>query len=46
LAAGYTSPGTYAVAKTEAPERTAITLARVALDKPYVKRWPACDAET
>jgi ribosomal protein S18 acetylase RimI-like enzyme len=46
LAAGYTSPGKYAVAKTETPERTAITLTQVSLDVPYVKRWPACEAET
>jgi ribosomal protein S18 acetylase RimI-like enzyme len=46
LAAGYTSPGKYVVAKTETPQRTAITLTRVALDEPYVKRWPACEAET
>jgi ribosomal protein S18 acetylase RimI-like enzyme len=45
LAAGYTSPGKYVVAKAETPERTAITLARVMLDEPYVRNWPACDAE-
>ncbi|MBN1284027.1 MAG: GNAT family N-acetyltransferase [Anaerolineae bacterium] len=36
---GYTSTEKYAVAKTETPQRTVITIEQVALDKPYLRRW-------
>lgn len=39
LIVGYTSTAKYVVAKTETVERTVITLERVALAEPYVKRW-------
>jgi ribosomal protein S18 acetylase RimI-like enzyme len=45
LIVGYVSNEKYIISKTETPLRTVIALERVALDRPYEKRWGPPDPE-
>jgi ribosomal protein S18 acetylase RimI-like enzyme len=45
LNVGYTSRAMYAVCKTEAGQKTTISLERVDLEKPFVKHWETDEEE-
>lgn len=46
LIVGYTSPARYEVSTSETPEITSFELRLVALDPPFVKRYPPLDDDT